>query len=288
MIFRSKWRYLACVFCCSVLWACGGGGGGTNPPIAVQNLTVNVTGLESSALVLSDGTDQLSITADGQYAFAPRALQTAYALSVVAQPEGQFCALEAAGLAPLFVGEGEIQSETASLKVHCAPLTDLKRLYGRLVLNWVDADQTIEHYAVFGQAHASTDSFGPVLTTTLGSDTAWSIACSALDASATSYNPSYYLCILVNQNQDAHLMAFQLAGTHLHNGRTVDCPTTVAAADCAQQLRSAPSGSLTGGVVSNTATLMASGQSLAPPLASLENHAATTIHTLRSTLRSSR
>jgi len=66
--------------------------------VAQQNLTIGgtVTGLEGSGLVLqNNGSDDLSIDADGEFTFVtPLTRNDPYLVTVFTQPEGQFCGVE--------------------------------------------------------------------------------------------------------------------------------------------------------------------------------------------------
>ena len=73
-----------------LLSACGGGGGGDDPPPPPPptfSVGGSVTGLNGLAVLQVNGGDDLTVSADGSFAFAtPLASGTAYAVSVKTQP----------------------------------------------------------------------------------------------------------------------------------------------------------------------------------------------------------
>lgn len=79
---------VALLFC----FACGGGS--INGTKTTFTISANVTGLTGTLVLADNGTDNLSITANGSTAFATKiASGSAYAVTVMTQPSGQTCTL---------------------------------------------------------------------------------------------------------------------------------------------------------------------------------------------------
>ncbi len=199
---------------------------------------------------------RLTFTANGSQSFNDQLVGDAFGVTIETQPARQFCALNSSDLIPVIGKSDTVQLGMAAIAVTCDNLVDLTQLYGRLLLNWTQDGALQSHFAVFNQSKLSNDSYGLVLNGFLGSNTAWAISCSALDATAAVYNPSYYLCMLVNQNQDVYLQAFQLTGLQMTNGRFTYCVALISASACVNQLRNAPLNSLNGSVQAASAAAL--------------------------------
>jgi hypothetical protein len=94
-----RWRGWLGIALVPVLAACGGGGSSGSGTDGTYALGGRVTGLGANkVLVLQNSlADDLTISADGTFAFATRLAQgTAYAVTVKTQPVGQVCALAGA------------------------------------------------------------------------------------------------------------------------------------------------------------------------------------------------
>jgi hypothetical protein len=110
----SGWRGAVVWTTALLLSGCGGGDSG---PDYAPSLGVQVTGLNSGAsFVLTDMKgDQLTVSASGNVAFQVKAVAgTAYALSIPAQPAGEFCNIQNAA--------GTLGSTAASITIACAQL----------------------------------------------------------------------------------------------------------------------------------------------------------------------
>ncbi len=83
----------------TLLCACGGGGGsgpgGGTPPPATYGVGGTVSGLSGAGLQLQDnGADVIAVSASGSFTFQGRlAAGAAYAVTILAQPAGQACAI---------------------------------------------------------------------------------------------------------------------------------------------------------------------------------------------------
>lgn len=82
-----------------LLAACSSGGGdsgGTTPPAVTYAIGGTVTGLTGTVVLQNNGGDNLSVSANGPFAFATRvAAGAAYNVSVLTQPTGQTCSASA-------------------------------------------------------------------------------------------------------------------------------------------------------------------------------------------------
>ncbi len=121
---------------CAMLAGCGGGGGSSsgnssgnngsgsgsagnlNPPAPTQQtIRVNVSGYDGTApLVLTNnGTDPLSVSANGVYSFsAPLADNSTYAVTVATEPPGQNCTVSN--------GTGTVAGTLSDLVISCVNL----------------------------------------------------------------------------------------------------------------------------------------------------------------------
>ena len=91
-----------CVFCLSILAACGGGGsgsapssassGGGAPPPSTYSVGGVTSGLSGTVVLQDNSGDNLSITSNGNFVFVT-ALKTgtSYSVTVLTQPTGQTC-----------------------------------------------------------------------------------------------------------------------------------------------------------------------------------------------------
>lgn len=119
---RPAFRWAPIGLAAAVLAACGGGDDGNNgssPPPAVGVYTVGgaVTGLGAGkTLTLQNlGTDDLTVSANGNFVFATRMDRgVAYAVTVKAQPAGQRCAVTQ--------GTGTATADVSNVQVRCETL----------------------------------------------------------------------------------------------------------------------------------------------------------------------
>nr|WP_186827485.1 hypothetical protein [Comamonas testosteroni] len=90
----------------------GGGGSGTVTPVATYAISGEVTGLAAgkSVLLRNNGVDELSVAKSGSFKFGSR-VETgkAYAVTVVTQPQGQSCQVQA--------GSGTATGDVSNIKV---------------------------------------------------------------------------------------------------------------------------------------------------------------------------
>lgn len=82
------------------LWLTGCGGGGSSPPandpppVATHTVGGTVSGLDGTLTLRNNGGNDLSVTADGPFAFgAALAEGTAFSVTILTQPNGQNCTL---------------------------------------------------------------------------------------------------------------------------------------------------------------------------------------------------
>ncbi len=228
--------------------------------VAISASVANLNAGGRMVLKHTSTEQSLAFTANGSQPFNEQIVGDAFGVTIEAQPASQFCALNSSDLIPVIGTSGTVQLDMAAIAVMCANRVNLTQLYGRLLLNWTQDGVAQSHFAAFNQSKLSNDSYGPVLKGFLGSDTAWAISCSALDATAATYNSSYYLCMLVNQNQDAYLQTFQLTGLQMTNARFTYCVALISASACVNQLRNAPLNSLNGSVQALAAGLTKNSQ----------------------------
>ena len=93
----------------------GGGGSGAVTPVATYAISGEVSGLAAGKTVLlrNNGVDELSVAQSGSFKFGSR-VETgkAYAVTVVTQPQGQTCQVQA--------GSGTATGDVSNIKVTCA------------------------------------------------------------------------------------------------------------------------------------------------------------------------
>lgn len=107
------------------LWltGCGGGGGNTSPndppppPVATHTVGGTVSGLDGTVVLRNNGGNDLSVTADGAFAFGTALAEgTDFSVTVFAQPNGQSCAVSG--------GTGTVSSaDVTSVAVVCTTTT---------------------------------------------------------------------------------------------------------------------------------------------------------------------
>lgn len=98
-----------------VLAACGGGGGGgygSNMPAPTYTIGGTATGLTGTVVLQNNAGDNLSVTANGTFAFAtPVASGRPYAVTVLTQPAGETCTVTS--------GSGTAAATVTSVAVTC-------------------------------------------------------------------------------------------------------------------------------------------------------------------------
>jgi hypothetical protein len=97
-----------------VLAACGGGGGGstTPPPTATVTIGGTVAGLVGTVVLQNNAGDNLSVTANGSFAFATAINKgSAYAVTVLKQPSGPSCTVAS--------GSGTANDNVSNVSVTC-------------------------------------------------------------------------------------------------------------------------------------------------------------------------
>lgn len=93
-----------------MLSACGGGSDAGSSVASTYSLGGSITGLNSSGLVLANGTDTLAL-ASGATAFSFGSSSGSYDVTVATQPDGQTCAVDS--------GSGTLQGNVSSIMVVC-------------------------------------------------------------------------------------------------------------------------------------------------------------------------
>lgn len=97
------------------LAACGGGGGSSGSTASATPVPVSATvaGLTGGSLVLADGTDTATVTANGTYSFKTKlAVGTTYNVTVSTQPTGETCTVTG--------GSGTVSASSAiDVSINC-------------------------------------------------------------------------------------------------------------------------------------------------------------------------
>jgi trimeric autotransporter adhesin len=118
-VYRLRAVRAASSVCVAVMLAsCGGGGGGgsSTPPPAPPTYTVGGTaaGLNGTVVLQNNGGNNLSVSANGSFAFTTRASSGAsYSVTVLTQPAGQICTVAN--------GSGTVNANITTANVTCVP-----------------------------------------------------------------------------------------------------------------------------------------------------------------------
>ncbi|RZJ22788.1 MAG: hypothetical protein EOO54_11275, partial [Haliea sp.] len=105
------WMKAAAIACSLMLGACGGGGDGDGDASIRYSVGGTVEGLAGS-LVLRNGTQQATVTANGRFQLDNVAAGTVYDIVVLQQPEGQTCSVRN--------GRGSVQADINDIAVECS------------------------------------------------------------------------------------------------------------------------------------------------------------------------
>ena len=111
---RQSPRLIAAGLFSALLASCGGGGGGGGGP-ATYTVSVTVANLQAgtSVVLLNNGADSLTVSANGTIAFAkPIPSDGAYSVTVATQPTGQTCNVS--------LGSGTVSSFNINVAVSCS------------------------------------------------------------------------------------------------------------------------------------------------------------------------